>query len=359
MNFLPLLLATTMQTSTIGFYIGTYTSPGGSEGIYHARLNLETGEISTPALVAKAENPSFLALSKPDKSLYVVLETENGNVQSYAIGADGSLKLTSTAPSMGDAPCHVVVAPDQRMLLVANYSSGSLTTLGLNPDGSIAPTETKNFPNDGSGPDKSRQESSHVHCAYFDAAHGYAYACDLGTDQVLIYRVGETLNPNNPPDAKVPAGSGPRHLTVHPNGQFVYVNNEMANTVTVFARFLSSGILEPIQNISTVPAGFAGNSSTAEILCHPSGKWIYVSNRGDDSLAVYQVLGDGKLELVEITKCPAEPRGCEIDPTGQWLVVAGQKSDEIVAMKIDQATGKLTSTNHPVKLGKPVSIVFD
>jgi len=344
----------------IDFYIGTYTSPGGSEGIYQARLNTRTGEISKPALVVQAPNPSFLAIHPNGRFVYAVHELEKGEVGAYEIQPDKTLKLINTQLTVGSYPCHVSVDHGGKNVLTANYGSGSLSCLPIKADGSLAEPSTF-FQNTGAGPDSSRQEGPHMHVVHPDANDRFVYACDLGTDEVLVYRfdpAAGALTLSDPRAGKTPPGGGPRHLVFSPDGKFVYVNNEMTSAVTVFERDTATGALNAVQTLGTLPAGDATRNTTAEIALHPSGKWLYVSNRGHDSIAVYEVGSNGRLSLLEITKTGvAEPRGFDIDPSGHWLVVGGQNSNDIVALPID-ATGRLYPNVSHVHLSKPVCIVF-
>jgi 6-phosphogluconolactonase len=343
-------------------YIGTYTKPGGSKGIYRALLDTESGKLSKPTLAAEAPGPSFLALHPNGKVLYAVHEPTDGDVSAYAIGADGSLRKLNTQPTQGNGPCHVSVDPAGKAVFTASYGAGTLASLPLKSNGSLAPPATV-FKNTGSGPDKSRQEGPHLHAIYSDADSRFVYACDLGTDEVLVFHLDAAtgkLTLSEPRSAKSPAGGGPRHLALHPGGRFAFVNNEMGNSVTAFARDPETGGLSPLQTIPTLPADAPrAGATTAEIFCHPNGKWLYVSNRGHDSIAAYAIAQDGRLTLTEIEPAGvAVPRGFGIDPTGRWLVVAGQKSDDITALAIDPTTGALSPGPNHISVGSPVCVVF-
>jgi 6-phosphogluconolactonase len=365
MRFLPLALALTSGVASAGeapFYIGTYTSDGGSKGIYRAVLDTETGTLSEPTLVAETPGPSFLALRPGGAFLYAVRESPEGQVSSFAVQPDGTLRHLNTESAHGGGPCHVAVDRGGKNLFVANYGGGSLACLPIEADGSLAPASTV-FENSGSGPNKQRQEKPHLHAIYPDAESRFVYACDLGTDEVLVFRLDAEqgkLTPAEPRSAKVPPGGGPRHLAIHPGGRFVFVNNELTNTVTAFRRDLQNGSLAAIQTIPTLPDGepVPGNT-TAEIFLDPSGKWLYVSNRGHDSIAAYAVADDGRLTLLEIEPAGvAVPRGFGIDPSGQWLVVAGQKTNDLTALKIDPSYGTLSPGPNKINVGSPVCVVF-
>ncbi len=360
---LALLLSTTlplgkptMAQQTI--YLGTYTGPQ-SQGIYRSALDEATGQLSAPELVAQAKNPSFLALSPDGRALYAALEAD-GTVGAWAIAKDGKLSALNQQPSGGDGACHVWVDATGKNVLVANYNSGSIACFRVRQDGSVG--ERNAFVQfTGSGPDANRQQGPHAHSVYTNASNTLVYSCDLGTDQVHIFRFDSaqgTLLPNDPPSGKVPPGSGPRHLVLGRRG-FAYANNEMGLSVTAFKIDPATGALTEIQTIPTVPqdAPRAG-VSTAEIFAHPSGKWLYVSNRGRDTITVYAITQDGKLSLVEETPTPQEPRGFAISADGKWLVVGGQKDNRVQAFRIDAATGKLKASGQPVEVGSPVCVLF-
>jgi 6-phosphogluconolactonase len=357
-----LLLNVAQAADDVPFYIGTYTSEGGSRGIYRAELNTSTGELSQPTLAAEANGPSFVAVHPNGKFLYGVHEPTGGDVSAFRIEADGKLSKINSQSSGGGGPCHVSVSPDGRNVFTASYGAGSLACLPIKADGSLAePSEV--VQNAGTGPNKSRQEGPHLHAIYADASNRFVYACDLGTDEVLMFRLDSptgSLAPLSPRSAKVPPGGGPRHLALHPNGRFVFVNDEMTSAVTVFERDKSSGVLNPVQTISTLPDGrdVPGNS-TAEIFLHPNGKWLYVSNRGHDSIAAFSVGEDGKLSVLQIAPAGVSiPRGFGIDPSGRWLVAAGQKSNDLTALAIDQTSGKLSAGPNKISVDKPVCVAF-
>ncbi len=344
------------------FYLGTYTQTGKSKGIYVGRLDTETGKLGPIELVGAAKSPSFVALSPNGKFLYASLEEGGGAVGAFAVGADGRLKALNTKPSGGPGACHVWVDATGRNVLVANYDGGSIAGFRANADGSLAePAAFAQF--EGSGPDHDRQEKPHGHSIYTDAENRFVYSCDLGTDNVWIFKFDAdkgTLTPANPPSGKVPPGGGPRHLALHPNGKFAYANNEMGLSVTAFARDPATGALTPLQTLPTLPEGADRKDvSTAEIFIHPTAKWLYVSNRVHDSLAVYSIGADGKLTWIEAAPAQVKvPRGFAINPSGRWLIVGGQEDDRVAVLKIDQATGKLTATDQSAEVGSPVCVLF-
>lgn len=340
-------------------YLGTYSGPQ-SQGIYRCTLDERSGQLSVPVLVAEAKNPSFLALGPNGRTLYAVCEAQGSAVGAWSIGADGKLSALGRQLTGGAGGCHVSVDAGGKTVLVANYGDGSVAAFALRADGSLG-ERTAFIQHTGSGPNLRRQEKPHAHAIYVDEASRFAYSCDLGTDQVLIYRFdGDkgSLVPADPPSASVPPGAGPRHLAFHPAG-FVYVNNEMGLSVTAFKREPSTGALTAIQTIPTLPEGTATEGvSTAEIWVHPTGRWLYVSNRGRDTITVFGIGAGGRLTWTAETPTPKEPRGFGLSPDGRWLVVGGQKNNQVGAFRIDSQSGKLTPSGHAVEVGAPVCVVF-
>ena len=359
---LPFLLTTVAASAaTVEFYIGAYTKPGGNSGIERGSLDTTTGEIKLLGLAAEAKNPSFLAVHPGGKFLYAAIEDSGGAVGAFAVEKDGTLRHLNNESSKGSGNCHVFVDPSGKAVLAANYGSGSIATLPIRDDGSIAPASAS-VQHTGTGAIPARQKGPHAHSIYVNGA--FAYACDLGTDDVFIYRFDAakgTLTPNDPPSGKVPPGSGPRHLAFHPKGGFAYANNEMTCSVTVFAHDAAKGTLSALQTISTLPEGYtqSAKDSTAEIFCHPNGRFLYVSNRGHDSIAVFAIGEDGKVTPVQ--NAPAnvrEPRGFALSPDGGWLIAAGQNSNTLASHKVDPTTGKLTPAAQVADIGAPVCVVF-
>ena len=359
---LPFLIAMpTSAADPLDFYIGTYTKPGGSLGIYRGTLNPESGELKPPVLAGEAKSPSFLALHPNGKFLYAAMEQGGGAIGAFAIEKDGTLRKLNEDSTKGAGNCHVAVDAGGRNVLGANYGSGSVACLPIREDGSVAPASAF-IQHAGKGADPARQTGPHAHSVYFNG--GFAYACDLGTDDIFVYRFDAAkgaLTPNDPPSGKVPPGSGPRHLAFHPKGGFAYVNNEMTCAVSVFAHDAEKGTLTLLQTLSTLPPDVAagGKNSTAEIFCHPNGRFVYVSNRGHDSIAVFAIGADGKLTGVEIAPARVkEPRGFAISPDGRWLIAAGQNSNSLAAHKLDPETGKLRPAGEVSGIGAPVCVVF-
>ena len=355
------LLSAAAFAADAPFYVGTYTKPDGSKGIYRCVLDLETGKISGSALVAETPNPTFLAVRPGGGFLYAANETNPGEVSAYAIVADGALKFLNKQSAKGGGTCHVTVDPAGKNVLVANYGTGSVAVLPIQANGSLGePTDVHQHT--GSSVDPGRQKEPHAHSIYTDPAGKFVYSCDLGTDRIEGYKLDVakgTIALDGTACAEIAPGSGPRHLALHPKQDFAYVINEMLSTITAFRRDPATGALTEIGTVSTLPADFTGKSSTAEIFLHPNGKYLYGSNRGHDSIAAFEIEHDGGLALIGHTPIGGKvPRNFAIDPTGHWLLAAGQDSGDITVFKIDPDTGKLTATGGRVEIGTPVCIIF-
>jgi 6-phosphogluconolactonase len=350
-------------------YVGTYTNgnaPDRSQGIYLMEFDARTGELGAPRLAAASPSPSFLAIHPNHEFLYAVNEdvpgSPEGSVSAFAIDqTKGTLELLNHQPSAGSGPCHLVVDRKGENVLVANYGSGTGGCLPIERDGRLRPASST-FQHRGQVADPRRQGGPHAHSINLDAANRYAFVADLGLDQIRVYAFDPAagrLTPHRPPFVKVAPRSGPRHFAFHPDGRFGYVINEISKTVTAFAYDADNGVLTEIQTISTVPADFRGRGgSTAEIRVHPSGKFLYGSNRGHDSIAIYAIDSTtGKLTPVGIEPTQGKtPRNFAIDPTGSFLFAENQDSNTIVVFRIDPATGKLTPTGQTAKVSKPVCI---
>jgi len=347
-------------------YVGTYTR-GASEGIYLCHLDLATGRLELAGLAAKAVNPSFLAIHPSRSLLYAVGEMSNfagektGAVSAFSIDRKtGQLSLLNQAGSQGRGPCHLVVDHTGKYVLVANYGGGSVACLSIKDDGRLGKA-TSFVQHQGSSVDPRRQKGPHAHSINLDAANRFAFAADLGLDKILIYRFdakGGQLAPNEPAWAEVAPGSGPRHFAFHPSGRYAYVINELKSTVTGFRYDRRRGALEPIETVSTLPEGFDGDNTTAEVQVHPSGKFLFGSNRGHDSIAIFRIdLDTGRLTFVgnESTR-GSTPRNFGIDPTGAYLLAANQATDNVVVFRIDANTGKLSPTGHSAAVPSPVCV---
>lgn len=351
-------------------YFGTYTGKK-SKGIYVARFNPATGKLSAPELAGEAISPSFLAVHPKGKWLYAVNEIDNftgkksGGVSGFAIDAkSGKLSPINQQSTVGGGPCHVSLDASGRVVLVANYGGGSVASYRVDKKGFLS-SDVSFIQHQGSGVNRGRQEAPHGHAIVTDPGNKFALACDLGLDKVLIYKLDAkkgSLTPNDPPFGRVAQGSGPRHIAFHPSGKFAWVINEMVCTVTSFSFDPKRGELKELQTISSLPADtkMIPSYNTAEILAHPSGKFVYGSNRGHDTLAVYAVDQKlGTLRMMQNVSTQGKtPRSFGIDPSGRWLLAANQSSDTVVVFAIDPATGKLKPTGQSIEVGSPVSVVF-
>lgn len=351
----------------VWLFIGTYSGkPSISKGIYRCQLDLATGQLSEPELAAEARNPSFLAIHPSKRFVYAVGEVSGqGAVNAFALDPKtGALTLLNQQSSGGPGPCHVSVDATGKNALVANYSGGSVAALPIQEDGKLGPASTF-IKHEGSGAVKGRQDAPHAHSINLDKTNRFVFAADLGCDKIFVYKLDpETgkLTPNDPPSVAVASGAGPRHFAFHPDGKRAYVINEIGMTVTAFDYDPDKGILKERQTISTLPKGQAHDKafSTAEVVVHPSGRFVYGSNRGQNSIVVYAVDPEsGNLRYVENQGTDVKtPRNFNVDPTGTYLIVANQDSDSLVVFKIDPSTGKLTPTGSKVTVGKPVCIKF-
>jgi 6-phosphogluconolactonase len=360
------LLPAAAGADEVPVWFGTYTrGPAGSEGIYVARFDTLRGTLSNPVLAAVAQNPSFLAFHPKLPMLYAVAEVTGidgkpgGSVAAFAVDeATGTLTAKGEQSSGGAGPCHVTVDPSGRAVLAANYGGGSLICLGLTADGSLEPVATGT-----PGLNERRQEKPHAHAVDVAPDGRFAFCCDLGLDEVLFYRLDAeraTLAPHG--KATVAAGAGPRHFAIHPAGRFAWCVNELALTVTGFAHDAAAGTLTEIQTLSAIPADVADRTgiSCAEIAVHPTGKFLYASNRGHDSIAMYAIdETTGALTFLGVEPTRAKtPRHFAIAPGGRHLLVAGQDSGTVTVFAIDPTTGQLTFTGKSVAVPAPVCILF-
>lgn len=345
-------------------YVGTYTD-GGSRGIYRFRFDERTGRLTPDGLAAETVSPSFLASDPKGRLLFAVNEKDtfeagkSGGVSAFTVDrAGGALALINQVASGGGSPCHLVLDATGRFLLVANYG-GSVAVLPVAPDGHLSPVVTRVDPK-GKGPDP-RRDGSHAHGVYLESGNRLLVP-DLGLDQILVFGFDATrgsLTPADPPFAALAPKAGPRHLAFSPDRRFVYIVNELDSTVTTFAWDETRGRLTRGASVSTLPDGYQGETSTAEIAVHPNGRYVYASNRGHDSLAVFAVARDGALSLSAIVPAGGRtPRHFTIVPSGRWLLAAHQGSDTISVFHLDPETGALQPVGDPVKTPRPVSILF-
>lgn len=352
-------------------FIGTYTRnephvEGKAKGIHTFQVDAESGALTPLAVTDGLENPSYLTLAPAGNCLYAVSEVgdfageHGGGVAAYSIeGGEGTLSLLNQQPSHGVAPCYASVDVSGRYLLVANYGSGVVAMYPLNDDGSLQPASCV-IQHEGSSVNPRRQEGPHAHSITIDPANSYALAADLGMDQVLIYRLdlenGQLL-PGDQPWIEVEPGMGPRHFAFHPNREYGYLIQEIGSAVTVFAYDENQGTLATVQTLSTLPEDFDGNSACADIHVHPSGRFVYGSNRGHDSIAIFAVDEEnGTLTSIghESTR-GRTPRNFAIDPAGRFLFAANQDTDTVVTFAIDPESG-LLSYQESFEVPSPVCI---
>jgi 6-phosphogluconolactonase len=350
-------------------YFGTYTAAK-SKGIYLSQFDAGTGKLSSPELVAETKNPSFLAISPNRRFLYAVSEISgSGGKNEGAVSAftrdpkTGKLTFLNQQPSGGGGPCHVSLDRAGRFVLAANYGTGSIAALPVQMDGKLGPAAAV-IQHTGSSINPQRQAGPHAHFITTDPTSQYVLACDLGLDKVLVYwfapRSAEPLTANKPPSISIKPGSGPRHLAFHPDGRHIYLVNEMSSTLTSLSYNPDNGTLEEAQTLSTLPDKFEGHNSGAEVQVHPSGKFVYSSNRGHDSIAIFAVdPKTSRLKPVGHQSTQGKtPRHFALDPSGKWLVAENQDSNSVVVFAVDKASGKLTPTGQTVEVGSPVCAVF-
>jgi 6-phosphogluconolactonase len=371
MRFCALLLAlaATLPAAEYIVYIGTYTNTGKSQGIYAYRFDSDSGKLTEAGLAGKATNPSFVAIHPNRKYLYAVSEVSgsggkpSGAVTAFSIDPKNA-KLTplNQVPSRGSGPCYVSVDKTGKAALVANYNSGSVALLPVKADGSLGEA-TAFDQREGKGSDPKRQSAPHAHSISPSPDNRFALSADLGLDRLYVYKLDPaagTLTANDPPFANVKPGGGPRHFDFHPDGKFVYAIQEMGSAITAFSYDKARGAMTEVQTVSTLPADFKGDNTCADIHVHRSGKFVYGSNRGHDSIAVFSVdPKTGMLKLVDNTSTQGKvPRNFGIDPTGKFLIAANQNTNNIVVFRIDQNTGKLTPTGQNLEVGAPVCVRF-
>ena len=342
-------------------FIGTYTGEK-SKGIYVADFNESTGKLGELRLAGEIKDPSFVAIHPSGKFLYAVTES-GGSVSSFALDpSNGSLKFLNKVSSKGNGPCFVNVDKTGKNALVANYGSGSVAVLPINSDGSLK--ESSSFiQHTGKGSDPQRQRGPHAHSVNLSPDNRFAIVADLGLDKVFVYKFDADkgiITPNDPPAYEGKPGAGPRHFSFAPDGKHAYLINEMGLSITALDWDASKGVLKEIETVSTVPTGVTGPAnSTAEVLVHPSGKFVYGSNRGHDTMAAFKVGAGGKLTLIQnISTQGNVPRNFRIDPSGKYLIAANQKTDNLVVYAIDQNTGMLKPNGSTGQVGGPVCIRF-
>ncbi len=347
-------------------YIGTYTKKQ-KQGIFIFDMDTKTGQLTPSVAGPETPNPTFLTIHPNGKFLYAVNEIDDfegkkaGSVSAYSIAADGSLSLLNQQSSVGDGPCYITLDPSKKHALIANYGGGSVAVLPVESDGKIG-TATAFVQHIGSSVNKDRQGEPHAHSLNPDATGKYAFAADLGTDKIYIYNLDSakgTLTPHSPPALNTKPGAGPRHFTFAPDYKHAYYCGELDSTVNVASYDAQTATLTNIQTLSTLPADYhePGNS-TAEVRVHPNGKFVYVSNRGHNSLAIFAVQPDGTLKAAGHQSVMGKtPRNFNFDPSGTFLLAANQDSDNLVVFRLDGQTGKMTEVMQ-VSVPMPVCIKF-
>ncbi len=356
------------KTGTVGSkyfaYFGAQTQgDGAGKGIYAYRFDADTGELSEIGLVAEMTYPAFLAVHPSQQYLYAVTADEEGRGAVRAFKVDrmtGKLNILNQVLSGGAAPVHLDMHPSGRMLAVANYRVGSTSSLPVNQDGSLGEAVSV-LDHYGSSVDPSRQSGPHAHSVNFSPDGRFAVSADLGTDDLFVFRADPgkaLLEFNDPAFAEVAPGSGPRHLTFHPSAPYCYVINEMNNTVTAFHWDAEQGALEIIQTLSTLPEGYNETSYTAEVLVHPSGKYLYGSNRGHESIVQFEIDPvSGLLTVVGWTSTQgAFPRNFNFDPSGAFLFAENQHSSTVVVFGINPLSGELTPTGQVLAVPQPACL---
>lgn len=348
-------------------YVGTYTGAK-SKGIYAFEFNAATGQAGEARLVAETPSPSFLARHPNGQLLYAVNEVnevngeKGGGLSAFKIAADGKLTLLNQVSTLGGGPCHLTLDSQGRAVLVANYGGGSVVSYRLEADGRLG-GRASFIQHTGSSVNQRRQEAPHAHGIYLDAKDRFAYVPDLGLDKVLVYEFDASTGGLKLQEAAagiVASGGGPRHVALHNTLPFLWSLNELLCTVTTFRVDASSGALQPGTTSPTLPRERQEGDSTAEIFVHPNGKYLYASNRGHDSITVFQIdPANGALQTVQNQPIGGKtPRNFALDPSGRWLLAAAQGSDVVTVFAIDQASGRLSGRMAQVEVPTPVCLVF-
>ncbi|HEX6970803.1 MAG TPA: lactonase family protein [Limnochordia bacterium] len=348
------------QSEAYWVYIGTY-APEGRDSLYIFHFDVREGRLTSHGSIDAGANPSFLALDQGGRYLYAVNEAGEGAVSAFEVDpSSGGLRFLNREPSGGAAPCHLSVDAARAQLLVANYSGGTVSVLPIEPDGRLgAPAAV--IEHRGRSVHPRRQTQPHPHAIVIGPGGRFAFVPDLGLDAIAAYRIESGgLAPLEPPTAAVHPGAGPRHIAFHPSGRWAYVINELDSTVTHFDYDADTGSLRLVESVTTLPAGFAGVNHPAEIASHPSGGYLYASNRGHDSLAIYRIdSGTGRLSACGHAPTGGRtPRHFALDPTGRWLLAENQESDLIVPLRIDAAKGALVPSAPAVSVPRPVCAVW-
>jgi 6-phosphogluconolactonase len=348
-------------------YVGGYTDPdrnGRGKGLDVYRMDEASGDLTHLQTLTGVQNPHFLALHPNRRRIYSTNGGDASGVSSFAIDeASGQLSVLNSQKSPGAGPTHLAVDPSGRLVVVANYAGGSVAAFPIEADGRLASHSDFHQHEGQLGPNPKRQDKPHAHMAGFDPSGRWVLICDLGMDRTFVYAVDAgrgRLTLNAQPPGASPPGAGPRHLAFHPNGRFVFVINELAGSITTFSFEARLGTLTPVQTISTLPDGFAGENISAEVVVHPNGQLVYGSNRGHDSLAIFgfdPTTGMLTARGHESTR-GQHPRHFDLDPSGRFLYVANQDTDNVVVFAVDAQTGALRATGHEIEVGSPSCVLF-
>jgi 6-phosphogluconolactonase len=347
------------EASLLNILVGTYTSKG-SQGIYRITYNPETGALADTSLLVQTTDPSYLAQSSDGKHVYAINAVADGDVYAFEWNEDRTKLIElSHRKSMGDNPCYVALSPDDQSLALANYVSGNVVSYPVNTDGSIAEEGTARQ-HEGQGGDMDRQAGPHAHFSKFSSDGKFLYAVDLGTDQVIYYPMDSGHMGEGKVALQLDPADGPRHLDFDPEGAFVYVINELSSTIVV-AKVLEDGSFERVEKVSTLPEGYEGESYCADIHVSDDGRFLYGSNRGHNSIAIFSIgEEDGKLKMVATESVYGDwPRNFTLSPDNKFLLVANKKSDNITVFKRDAKTGMLHFTDQQIQLSQPVCLVFE
>lgn len=365
-----------MSSKTL-IYVGTYTEAirfgtgelfqGKGEGIHVFEVDLESGALAEAGVIRGVKNPSYLCFDQSGEHLYAVNELKSheggdgGTVSAFFV-SEGGLTLLNRLPTRGTDPCHVAMDNDGRYVTVANFMSGSVSVYPVQSDGSLA-AASDFVQHSGSSVNPARQSGPHAHSCVFDAANSFVFVPDLGQDRVVAYRFDPSrgkIEEAGEAGATLKPGAGPRHIVFSSDNAFAYIVNELDSTITICSYDPGSGRLSVTESVETLPGGFSGESSCAEISLHPNGRFLYASNRGHDSIVIFaRDQSNGRLNLLGHMSAGGQiPRNFAIDPTGVLMLVANQASDNIVPYRIDPETGMLEPTGRVTQVGTPVCVKF-
>jgi 6-phosphogluconolactonase len=354
---LVIVLSAPAMAEDMFVYFGSHGA-GPHIGFSVAHFDTDTGKLTKPVFLEEAVAPAYFIIRPDGRRLYTCNSFPGSSVSAYAIDpTSAKLAFLNQQPSGGGDPSYVSLGPSGRYLMVANFLGGSVAVFALRPDGSIG-RRTALVQNIGASLDPNDPKHAHAHSIRFDPSHRFVLVADLGLDKVLVYRLNPktgALTPNDPPFVSVAPGSGPRHTAFDPRDRYVYAINETASSIVRFGWDSNRGVLTQFETVSTLPEGFTGVNTGAEILMHPSGKFLYATNRGNDSVAVFSVQADtGHLTPLQFISTEGKtPRNADFDPTGKWLLVTNKDSNNAVVYRIDQSTGRLTENGDPVSVPGP------